>query len=141
MTTMTDDSTSRPTECLVAEIRLVEPLLGFEGHLAFELSDIDPAGILLSLRSQLDPGLRFVLTRPERFFADYAPQMEPVVLEAVGAADAAGVTVFVILTIGTGLADATANLRAPLVVADDTGRAVQVVLDDDTLSMNRPLVS
>ena len=137
MTTMTEV----PNRALASEIRLVEPLLGFEDHLAFDLTDIDPAAILLSLRSTVDPALRFVLTRPERFFAGYAPELEPVVLSAVGAADRAAVTVLVILTIPTGLADATANLRAPLIVNDDTGRAVQVVLDDETLSMNGPLVS
>jgi flagellar assembly factor FliW len=137
MTTVTDES----TQTLASEIRLVEPLLGFEDHLAFELTDIDPAGTLLSLRSTVDPALRFVLTRPERFFADYDPELAPVVLGAVGAAERPAVTLFVILTIPTGLSDATANLRAPLVVNDDTGRAVQVVLDDDSLSMTGPLVS
>jgi flagellar assembly factor FliW len=145
MTTLTDRSTEGSTDdatgSLATEIRFVEPLLGFEEHLAFDLTDIDPSGILLSLRSQADPALRFVLTRPERFFDDYRPELAGVVLEAVGAGDAAGATVFVILTIPSGLADATANLRAPVVVAHDTGRAVQVILDDETLSMNRPLVS
>lgn len=148
MTTVTDEVTAETTApagpvevTLVTEIGFVEPLLGFEEHLVFDLTDIDPAGVLLSLRSRRDPALRFVLTRPERFFADYAPELAPVVLETVGAADPSGVTVYVILTIPTGLADATANVRAPVVVADDTGRAVQVVLDDESLSMNRPLVS
>jgi len=148
MTTMTKstgagstDETAESTEVLATEITFVEPLLGFEEHLGFELTDIDPAGVLLSLRSRLEPALRFVLTRPERFFADYAPELADVVLETVGASDPAAVSVYVILTIPTGLADATANVRAPVVVADDTGRAVQVVLDDESLSMNRPLVS
>src|SRR3954451_15827600 len=141
MTTMTDESTPGSTGSLATEISFVEPLLGFEEHLGFDLSDIDPAGVLLSLRSRLDPALRFVLTRPERFFADYAPELADVVLEAVGASDPDTVSVYVILTIPSGLADATANVRAPVIVADDTGRAVQVVLDDESLSMNRPLVS
>lgn len=140
MTTMTDE-TPASTGSLVTEISFVEPLLGFEDHPAFELSDIDPAGVLVSMRSLLDPALRFVLTRPERFFADFDPELAAVVLEMVGASDRAAVTTYVILTIPTGLADATANVRAPIFVADDTGRAVQVVLDDETLSMNRPLVS
>ena len=144
MTTMTDEadgSTAPAGAPLATEVSFVEPLLGFEEHLVFDLTDIDPAGVLLSLRSQLDPALRFVLTRPERFFADYAPELAAVVLETVGAGDPAAVSVYVILTIPTGLADATANVRAPVVVADDTGRAVQVILDDESLSMNRPLVS
>src|SRR3954453_1373115 len=118
MTTLTDrsneGSTGESTGSLATEIRFVEPLLGFEEHLAFDLTDIDPSGILLSLRSQDDPALRFVLTRPERFFSDYRPELAEVVLDAVGAGDAAGATVFVILTIPSGLADATANLRAPV---------------------------
>src|SRR2546430_2306522 len=137
----TEGSPDDATGSLATEIRFVEPLLGFEEHLAFDLTDIDPSGILLSLRSQADPALRFVLTRPERFFDDYRPELADVVLEAVGAGDAAGATVVVILTIPSGLADATAHLRAPVGVADDTGRAVHVILDDETLSMTRPLVS
>ena len=137
MPTMTD----QPTESLSVEVRLVEPLLGFDEFVAFELSDIDPAGILVSMRSRQDPALRFVLTRPEHFFADYQPELAPVVVEAVGAADPSKVQVFVILTILTGLADATANTRAPLIVSPDTGLALQVVLDDESLSMNRPLVA
>jgi flagellar assembly factor FliW len=141
MTTLTDETADVMADEMATEIRLVEPLLGFDEHLVFDLSEIDPAGILLSLRSRLDPALRFVLTRPERFFPGYAPDLAPVVLNTVGAVAIGGVSTYVILTIPTGLGDATANLRAPLVVADDTGRAVQVILDDETLSMNRPFVS
>ena len=43
------------------------------------------------------------------------------------------VDVLLMLTIGSSLSDATANLRAPVVVAPSTGRAVQVILDDDAL--------
>jgi flagellar assembly factor FliW len=141
MTTMTDESTSGPAELLTTTIRFVEPLVGFEDHLAFDLTGIDEGGVLVSLRSQLDPALRFVLTRPAWFFADYRPELAQVVLDAVGAHDPSAVSVYVVLTIPTGLADATANVRAPVVVADGTGRAVQVILDDEALSMNRPLVS
>src|SRR4051794_2405516 len=137
MPTMTD----HPTESLSAELRLVEPLLGFDEYVGFELTDIDPSGILVSMRSREDPALRFVLTRPEHFFGDYQPELAPVVLRAVGAAEPSQIQVFVILTIVTGLADATANTRAPLVVSPDTGLAVQVILDDESLSMNRPLVA
>src|SRR3954449_3900579 len=104
MTTMTDESTPGSTGSLGTEITFVEPLLGFEDHLAFDLTDIDPAGVLLSMRSRLDPALRFVLTRPERFFADYAPELAGVVLEMVGASTPGAVSTYVILTIPSGLA-------------------------------------
>ena len=45
------------------------------------------------------------------------------------------------LTIPSGLLEATANLRAPIVVSSTTGRAMQVVLDDETLPMQRRLIA
>ena len=49
-------------------------------------------------------------------------------------------SVLVVLSITSGLHDATANLRAPIVVAPATGRAVQVILEDESLPMRRPLL-
>jgi len=77
----------------------------------------------------------------DHLMSNYRDDSELALLNRSGASEAVAVSVYVILTIPTGLADATANVRAPVVVADDTGRAVQVVLDDESLSMNRPLVS
>jgi flagellar assembly factor FliW len=50
------------------------------------------------------------------------------------------VELMLVLTIGTGLGDATANLRAPIAMSAETGRAVQVVLDDESMPMRQPLL-
>jgi flagellar assembly factor FliW len=126
-----------------AETRLldfVEPMPGFDQESSYSLSAIDPNGLLLSMRSVREPQLRFVLTPSATFFDDYRPQLAPVVTDALGADGPDDVELLLVLTIAEGLADATANLRAPIVVAPGTGRAMQVVLDDDTLPMRRPLV-
>jgi flagellar assembly factor FliW len=47
---------------------------------------------------------------------------------------------YVVVTIPSGLADATANLRAPVVVAAATAQAVQLILDDESLPMQQPLL-
>lgn len=127
-------------------VRFVEPMPGFADDLDFTLSPIDHAGLLHSLRSVRDPGLRFVITPAGAFFADYR--------DSVGAAlttpmagllgegrDGGEIELFLVLTVGAGLADTTANLRAPLVMEPDSGRAVQVILDDDALPMCHPLVA
>lgn len=137
MTTVADVATDRATGT-GSQLRFVEPLPGFADEADYTLDPIDERGLLYSLRSVHQPALRFVLTPAGVFFADYEPQLEPAVAGVLGGSD---VDVLLMLTIGRGLADATANLRAPIVVCPGTGRAVQVILDDESLPMHQPLVA
>jgi flagellar assembly factor FliW len=124
MTTMT----TPPRPASERELHFVEPIPGFDGTDRFTLT----------MRSLSDPQLRFVLAPPEAFFGDYHPDID----DTVGLAlDANEVEVLVILSIASGPRDATANLRAPIVVAPGSGRAVQLILDDETLPMRRPLLA
>lgn len=122
-------------------VRFVEPMAGFAGSATFTLTGIDAGCVLLSLRGVDDPSVRFVLTPAGRFFPDYRPDVTTAVASALGAAaDLEVLTVLLVLTIGSGLRDATANLRAPVVLSIRDGRAVQIILDDPTHSMHQPLV-
>ena len=130
--------TAAPADARI--VQFVEPMPGFDDEESYSLSAIDDQGVLLSMRSTRDPALRFVLTSPDLFFDDYSPELGPIVVEALGA-DEDDVRTLLILTIGAGLADATANMRAPIVLSTATGRAMQVVLDDESLPMRRPLAA
>lgn len=125
-----------PTVSATADVTLLEPLPGFTDT-DYTIEPIDPQHLLHSLRSRTDPQLRFVLAVAPAFFPDYQPPIPDVLSEPLGSET---VDVLVVLTVGSGLRDATANLRAPIVLAPDTGRAVQVVLDDESLPMRRPLL-
>jgi flagellar assembly factor FliW len=118
-------------------MRFVEPLPGFAEVESYTLSAIDPGGLLYAMRSVDDPDLRFVLAPPAAFFADYGPVIGDEVGDALGADE---VELLVLVTVTSDLADATANLRAPIVFAPTTGTAIQVILDDDSLSMRCPLL-
>jgi flagellar assembly factor FliW len=133
-------ATMTAPEAATRLLEFVEPMPGFDEENSYALSAIDPNGLLLSMRSVREPRLRFVLTPSGAFFDDYRPDLAPVVTAALGATGPDDVELLLVLTIAEGLADATANLRAPIVVAPGTGRAMQVVLDDETLPMQRPLV-
>jgi flagellar assembly factor FliW len=119
------------------QLHFVEPLPGFAAEDEYILSAIDPRGLLYSLRSVQEPDVRFVLTPANAFFADYRPDVDDAIAPVLGAED---IELFLVLTLGTGLSDATANLRAPIAVAASTARAVQVILDDEGLTMREPLV-
>lgn len=118
------------------QITMVEPIPGFLGHERFEFTPIDDHGMLFSLRSADQPGLRFVLTPPFAFFPDYRPELPESLPDEVGD----DVDLLLLVSVERGLADATANLRAPVVLGSVTDRAVQIVLDDDALPMRQPLL-
>lgn len=143
MTVMT--VTPEPTDPIAPPgadaLQFVRPLPGFSDETAYTLQAIDDHGVLFSMRSVGEPQVRFVLAPSDRFFDDYTPHIDDEVTRALGLVDGDEVTLMLMLTIADGLDDATANLRAPVVVANSSGRALQVILEDDSLPMRRPLVS
>lgn len=144
-TTMTTSQrTSDHRAAAQTQVTMVEPLAGFETDTEFTLSNIDETGMLQSLRSVRDTGLRFVVSPAHIFFLAYRDSLTDVinapVASALDVAEAeADLEMYVMLTIGESLADTTANLRAPLVIDHASGRAVQVILDDDTLPLRQAL--
>jgi len=118
-------------------VRFIEPLPGFDGE-DYTFDPIDERGLLWSLRSVEQPEVRFVLAAAAAFYPDYRPEISDSLAGPLGADE---IDLLLVLTIGTGLRDATANLRAPIALARQTGRAVQVIIDDDVFSMREPLVS
>jgi flagellar assembly factor FliW len=125
----------------VPVIELVHPMPGFPDSRQFALVELDEDGVLCALRSLEDPDLRFLVVPPAPFFPDYAPEVDDMVVTDLGIGSADDALVLLVLRAGESLADTTANLLAPVVVNRRTRRAVQVILDDPTLSVSEPLVA
>jgi flagellar assembly factor FliW len=119
----------------------VEPLPGFPDDRSFTLAAVDPDGVLFTLRSVERPGLRFVVMPPATFFPDYQPEVTELHLAPLGAVTEVELQVLVIVSVQDGIADATANLLAPIVMIPASGRAMQVVLDDARLPLRAPLLA
>jgi flagellar assembly factor FliW len=122
------------------QISFTSPIPGFEDERDFTVSALDGHGVLYALRSIRNPGLRFVVAAPGRFFPDYSPSLLPADVAALGVRDGDEVLVLVIVTVTNGIADATANLLAPIVIAAGRGTAVQLVLPDTDLPLRAPLL-
>ena len=122
-------------------IELVHPMPGFPDHSKFALVQLDDDGVLCSLTSLEDPGLRFLVVPPVQFFPDYAPEVDDEAVASLGIDTADDVLVLCVLTAGESLASTTANLAAPVLVNTASCRALQVVLDDPSLSVATPLVA
>jgi flagellar assembly factor FliW len=137
---VTTTLTERPAT-LPGLITFTAPIPGFPAERDFDVCPLDAHGVLYALRSRQTPGLRFVVAVPARFFPEYRPALMPADVAALGVSDGDEVLVLVVVTVTDSIADATANLLAPIVIAAGTGAAVQLVLADNDLPLRAPLLS
>ncbi|RBY94319.1 flagellar assembly protein FliW [Blastococcus sp. TBT05-19] len=124
----------------VQVLSFAEPVPGFPAHRDYVLVPADPTGLLFWLQSVAPEGPRFLAVPAKEFFPDYAPVIPAVVRAELGLADPAEARTFCLVSVPDGdVSEATANLRAPVVVAPSTHRARQVVLTDGSLPLRRRL--
>ena len=121
-------------------IELVRPMPGFPEHRRFALVQLDDDGVLCSLTSLEDPGLRFLVVPPGRFFPDYEAEVSDDVAAELEIGSAEDALLLVVLTAGTSLATTTANLAAPVLVNPSVRRGAQIVLDRPGLPVAAPLL-
>jgi flagellar assembly factor FliW len=109
-------------------LEFVAPIPGFPQERRFVLVSLDDTGLLYSLTSVDRPELRFLVVPPAPFFPDYSVDVDTETCEDLDALDADELLVLLVINAGERPGDATANLMAPIVVAQRTRRAVQLVL-------------
>lgn len=112
---------------LTTDVDFAAPLPGLSPHTAFTLDRIEGAEGLYALRAVGD-AVRLFLLDPTAGDYGYEPAIPPGVRADLGAADDADLQVFVVANPtddGVYL-----NLRAPVLIHRGSGRAAQVILDD-----------
>lgn len=145
MTTLTDTpaTTRTPTAAAPPPVRVLsfaEPMPGFPEHRDYVLVVGDSAGLLFWLQSVAPDGPRFLAIPARTFFPDYTPVVPAAVRTELGLVTPDESLVFCLVSAPDGdPAEATANLRAPVVVAPSTHRARQVVQTDTSLPLRRRL--
>lgn len=122
-----------------SRLGFVAPLPGLGTSRWFTLEPLDEDGLLFSLRSEDDPELRLVLAAAGVFFPEYAPEIEEDWVAALGLETPDDAEVLLVLTVRDSVAEATANLLAPVVVHRGTGAAAQIVLTGTDLPVRAPL--
>jgi flagellar assembly factor FliW len=124
----------------VPTIEFVSAMPGFPGHHSFVLVRLGDEGQLYALTSLADPALRFLVIAPGIFFPEYAPEIDDQTVELLEVTDTEQLLVLLVVSATSSLADATANLLAPIIVDQSTRRAVQVVLNGSGLPVRAPLI-
>ena len=86
-----------------------------------------------------DTDICFILIETNTFFKDYNPSIPKRELKVLAVSDEKEMKIFSIVVVPTDPKLSTANLRAPLVVNFEKKLAKQIILDDDTLMIKKPL--
>lgn len=135
MSTLTFESSRFGTVEIAAEAVIEFPsgLIGLGGS-RFALVSADAGGAFHWLHSLEDAALALPVTNPWLFFADYAVELSDADTERVGAPDP---DVWVTVRTGASPQDFSANLRAPILVAD--GRGHQVINEASDAPVRAPL--
>lgn len=137
-----DVSTAGGSSSDIPVLTFGAPLPGLTDVTRFALVPLAENGSLFSLRSVDDPGLRLLLApswvcAPE----SYTVSLDDDICAELGIDDANNAAIFLVVTPGSGLADSTINMLAPVIVNADNGRAAQIVLAGTDYAIRAPLVA
>jgi flagellar assembly factor FliW len=138
--TTVPDIAPAPVDLDLPLLTFASGLPGFSQARRFALVRLDEVGLLFSLRSLDEPGLRFLVVPPGQFFTDYAPHLTDATVTELDLGSPQEALVLVVVTPGETPRDATVNLLAPIVVNQRTREAAQVVLDRPDLPLRAALV-
>lgn len=118
-------------------ITFVEPIFGFEDYRKYVLmehEELNPHFVWL--QSTEEPMVCFVLANPRELVPDYEVRLPEDTAAALGEG---GTLYFVLTVIRDPYYDSTVNLKSPVVINTQTGRAMQVTLEE-AYPIRQPLV-
>ena len=119
-----------------AVVEFPSGLIGLRGH-RYALLPHGPDGVFVWLHSMEDPDLALPVTRPWGFFPSYEVELSDSEAERIGVSDPAEAEVYVTVRAAEEAENFSANLRAPIIIAN--GRGFQVINEADDAPVRAPL--
>ena len=119
-----------------AVVEFPSGLIGLRGH-RYALLPHGPDGVFVWLHSMEDPDLALPITRPWGFFPSYEVELSDSEAERIGVSDPAQAEVYVTVRAAEEAENFSANLRAPIIIAN--GRGFQVINEADDAPVRAPL--
>ena len=117
-----------------------EGLFGFEAEERFLLLPFEGSGGgMLCLQSVKTPALAFVVLDPFALNPDYAPELQPKELRALGVKESQELGFYVLCVVKKPVSESTVNLKCPVAVHPETRVAQQVILETDRYEMRHLL--
>ncbi|NQT20635.1 MAG: flagellar assembly protein FliW [Planctomycetes bacterium] len=113
------------------EIRFVQAMIGFPGLVRFVL--MDTGGAIKWLQSLDDEAVVFPVVDPFGIKADYDVEIPTSDAKALQLENVDDVQLWCVTVLADSKEEVRANLRAPIVLNQKTGKARQIVLPDNDL--------
>lgn len=112
---------------------------GFEDEKEFALLSIEDNDIFQVLQSTKIPDIAFILVNPYTIVEDYSFKVDEPTIELLKIKNETDVFVLGVLSVKEPFETSTINLQAPLIFHATTRKAKQMILNDNTYSMRRPI--
>ena len=123
-------------------IHFVDGMIGFQQMTQYVVVNTKEGSPYRWLQSVQEPKLAFLVSVPESFMKDYAPEISDAHAAQLALLPETEHLVLVTTTIPAGNPKAaTANLAAPLIINLETRQAKQVILDDEAYTIRYPIFS
>lgn len=116
-------------------ITFKEGLLGFENLTKFFIVDPGDQTLILWFQSIDDETTAFPIIEPKIFQPDYSVKLLPAELNSLSLENLNNSSIYTILTIPQDVTEMSANLKAPIVINNETRMARQIVLQDSKLEV------
>jgi len=116
-------------------ITFKEGLLGFEELKRFFIVDPGDQTLILWFQSVEDESTAFPIIEPKIFKPDYSVKLLPAELTSLSLENLNNASVYTILTIPQVVTEMSANLKAPIIINNETKLARQIVLQDSKLEV------
>ena len=111
-------------------VRFADGIPAFEDEHEFVVLPYEEGTPYMFLQSMATPELAFLMTDPFVFFPDYSFELDDENMERMGIGSMDDMLVCTLISSpGSGVADMTANLLAPIIMNRHTRQAKQVVLE------------
>lgn len=110
-------------------LTFVQPIFGFEGYKTFVLLRQDDPDIHFSwLQSTEEPSVCFLTADPREIMDGYKVSIKPSEAEQLGEGE---LLYLVLAAIRDPYYESTVNLKSPVALNPKTGKAMQVILEED----------
>ena len=123
-------------------IEFAEGMIGFQQLKKYVVVNTKEGSPYRWLQSVEDATLAFLVSVPEFFVTEYAPEITDAEAKSLGLEVDTAHLILVTTTIPTGNPNAaTANLAAPVIINLETRKAKQVILEDEAYTIRYPIFS
>ena len=120
-------------------ITFKEGILGFESLKKFFIVDPGDQTLILWLQSTEDGSTAFPMIEPKIFKPDYIVKLLPAELNSLQLESLQCASVYTILTIPQTVTEMSANLKAPVIINNQSKDARQIVLQDNKLEVRHKM--